>query len=71
MSYIRAQKKFGKNIRDIRSKKGLSQEEASKICHISVTYLAGIERGERNPSLSVIENICKGLKVKPSQVLPF
>jgi len=38
---------------------------------ISTTHYAGIERGEENPTFSVIENICKALKIKSSQVLPF
>lgn len=71
MPNIKAQQKFGKNLRVIRQKKGLSQEEASKVCQISVTYFAGIERGERNPSLSVIESICKGLNIRISEILPF
>ena len=46
-------------------------EVVSKASGISVTYYAGIERGEENPTFAVIENICIALKVKSSEVLPF
>jgi len=67
----KSQKKFGDNLREIRSSLQLSQEEVAKASGISVTYYAGIERGEENPTFAVIENICKALKVKSEQVLPF
>ena len=63
--------KFGANLREIRTGKQLSQEVVAKASGISVTYYAGIERGEENPTFAVIENICIALKVKSSQVLPF
>ncbi len=71
MRDIKAQEKLGKNLRDIREKRNLSQKEAAKMSKISVTYYAGIERGEENPTFSVIENICRVLKIKSSDILPF
>lgn len=65
------QLRFGKNLREVREQMGLSQEEVAKISQISITHYAGIERGEENPTFSVIESICKTLKIKSSQVLPF
>jgi len=67
----KSQQKFGDNLREIRTGKQLSQEEVAKASGISVTYYAGIERGEENPTFAVIENICKALKVKSAQVLPY
>jgi transcriptional regulator with XRE-family HTH domain len=66
-----SQKKLGTNLRKIRVGKELSQEEVATAVGISVTYYAGIERGEENPTYAVIESICKALKVKSSQILPF
>lgn len=68
---IKSQKKFGDNLRGIRAKRKMSQEEVALAVGISVTYYAGIERGEENPTYAVIESICKALKVKSAQVLPF
>lgn len=47
------------------------QEDVAQASDISVTYYAGIERGEENPTITVVENICKALKIKSSQILPF
>ena len=66
----KSQQKFGDNLREIRTSKQLSQVVVAKASGISVTYYAGIERGEENPTFAVIENICKALKIKSSEVLP-
>ncbi len=67
----RSQLAFGKNLREERDRKNLSQEDVAQKAGISVTYYAGIERGEENPTFAVLEQICKALRVKSSQVLPF
>lgn len=67
----KTQQEIGNKLRVIRERKGISQDEAAKLSEISVTYYAGIERGEENPTITVIENICKGLKIKSSNILPF
>jgi transcriptional regulator with XRE-family HTH domain len=64
-------KELGKRLKEIREQKNLSQEEASKLCNISTNYFAEVERGERNLSVLSVENICKGLNIKASQLLPF
>lgn len=67
----KTQQYIGKKLREIRERKSLSQEEVANSAGISITYYAGIERGEENPTITVIENICKTLKVKSSDILPF
>jgi len=67
----KSQQAFGKNLRVIREKKNLLQEDVAQMAGISVTYYAGIERGEENPTFAVLESICKALKIKSAQVLPF
>ncbi|NCN59207.1 hypothetical protein GW940_04805 [Candidatus Microgenomates bacterium] len=42
-----------------------------KLGQKSITFHAGIERGEENPTFALIRHICKALKVKSSDVLPF
>lgn len=68
---LKTQQEIGKNLKLIREKKHLSQEEVASFTGISVTYYAGIERGEENPSISVIQYLCKALKIKSSEILPF
>ncbi len=67
----RSQQYTGQKLKETREKKNLSQEEVAKMSGISTTYYAGIERGEENPSIAVLEYICKTLKVKSSEILPF
>jgi transcriptional regulator with XRE-family HTH domain len=56
-------KQFGARIRYLRLKLGLSQEELAGLCNLDRTYLGGIERGERNPSLKNISLIATALRV--------
>lgn len=67
----KSHQKSGQKLREIREKRNLSQEEVANLSGISVTYYAGIERGEENPTMAVLEQICKALHIKSSQILPF
>lgn len=62
---VAARKKFGKAVREARERLELSQERAAELAHIHRTYMGGIERGERNPSLINILAIAKALQVSP------
>lgn len=66
-----SQKQLGENIKKTREKLGKTQEEIALKAEIHVTYLSRIERGVVNPSMEVLENIAKALKVKSSKILPF
>lgn len=68
---LKTQQHIGKKLREIRERKNLLQEDVANTGGISVTYYAGIERGEENPTITVIENICKALRIKSSDILPF
>ncbi|RDY71682.1 XRE family transcriptional regulator [Halobacillus trueperi] len=46
------QKTVGKQLRTLRLEQGLSQEELSYQAGIHPTYISGIERGRRNPSIT-------------------
>lgn len=60
---------FGKNVRRVRKERGLSQEELADDVGMAVTYVGQMERGTRNPTLKVVENLAKALKVKPLDLL--
>jgi transcriptional regulator with XRE-family HTH domain len=55
--------RFGKAVRQKRTKLGVSQEAFADMCQLDRTYIGGIERGERNVALVNIEKIAKTLKV--------
>ncbi|UIM99696.1 helix-turn-helix domain-containing protein [Yersinia ruckeri] len=57
---------FGRKIRELRSARSISQEELAWACELDRTYISGIERGVRNPSLKNIIKIANALNIKPS-----
>ncbi|MBK6705433.1 MAG: helix-turn-helix transcriptional regulator [Caulobacteraceae bacterium] len=59
----------GANIRRLRVRRKLSQEQLAHDSEIDLTYLGGIERGKRNPSLLVLVRIADQLSVHPSKLL--
>jgi len=65
------QMQFGKRVRELRLAKGLSQEELAFRSGVHRTYLGGIERGKRNPSLKNVAAVAKALGVTLSQLFSF
>ncbi len=59
---------FGQSVRDIRVKKGLSQEGLAEMCELDRSYIGGVERGERNISLINIRRIADGLGISPREL---
>ena len=62
------QKNIGDRIRELREKKGLSQEELAEMCHLHRTYVGLIERGRRNLSLATIEVVAGALGVSIAEL---
>jgi transcriptional regulator with XRE-family HTH domain len=60
---------LARNLRRLRAKKGLSQEELADLAGLHRTYVGSVERCERNISLDNIEKLATALKVKPSELL--
>ena len=56
--------KFGEKIKFFRLEKGWSQEKIALEAGIDRTYLPGIEKGERNVSITVVEKLAIALGVK-------
>ncbi len=59
---------FGAAIRALRTERGLTQETLAFACDLDRTYISGIERGERNPSLTNILKIAEALSTRPSEL---
>lgn len=62
------QRRFGKRLAEVRTKKGVTQEGLSFETGVDRTYISYIERGERNPSLFMIWRLAKALKVKLNEL---
>ncbi|MFM7788671.1 MAG: helix-turn-helix domain-containing protein, partial [Microcystis panniformis] len=60
---------LGLMIREHRTALGISQEELGLRCHLDRTYISGLERGVRNPSLTALVTLAKGLNITVSQLL--
>lgn len=59
----------GKNVRRLRLARRLTQEQLAFDAAIDLTYLGGIERGKRNPSLLVMAGIADALAVEIEELL--
>ncbi len=59
----------GKNVRKLRVERGFSQEQLAFETGLHRTYVSGVERGVRNPTLLVIDRLAKTLKVAPYELL--
>lgn len=62
---------FGGHVRSLRLGLGLSQEEVAHRAGLHVTYLSGIERGVRNPSLKNIRRVAMALGVGVGELFSF
>ena len=51
----------------LRLKRGMTQEELAHECELDLTYVGGIERGRRNPTIKVIGRFASALGVHPKQ----
>lgn len=59
----------GRNVRRLRQQRGLTQEQLAFESKIDLTYVGGIERGVRNPSLLVMARVATALGVTPDELL--
>ena len=62
---------FGAHLRSLRQRQGLSQEECADRAGIHVTYLSGIERGHRNPTLKNVRKLAAALSVPIRDLFAF
>ncbi|MGA2983563.1 MAG: helix-turn-helix transcriptional regulator [Terriglobia bacterium] len=68
---IEIRKVLAGNVRALRSRLGISQEELGDICGLHRTYVGAVERAERNVTLSTLEVFSKALGVSvPNLLIP-
>jgi len=66
---MEVRRRLGLNVRKFREERGLSQEALAFEARLHRTYLSGVERGVRNPTVVVLERIAKALKVPSAGLL--
>jgi transcriptional regulator with XRE-family HTH domain len=64
---IRAQ--VGRSIKRFRAASGISQEELADRARLDRTYVSGLERGLRNPTVLVLVDLAVALGVQPSDLI--
>lgn len=62
---------LGQRIRTLRKSKNLTQEQLGGKAGINYKHLGAIERGDENPSLSVLDKIADGLGVEILELFRF
>ena len=63
------QQRLGKNLRELRREKSLSQEDLAHDANIHRTYISDLERGARNPTITIVEKLANALGVTASRLL--
>ncbi len=61
---------LGNAIKSLRKEKGIRQNQLADTCSITQSYLSNIEANKKEPTLSVLQQICEGLSV-PLPILFF
>lgn len=56
-------KVFGENLKSLRTKKNISQEEFADRTKLDRTYISGLERGKRNPSYLTLLKLARTLNI--------
>jgi transcriptional regulator with XRE-family HTH domain len=62
-------KSFGKVLRQLREEQGLSQESFGFEISRHRTYISQLERGQKSPTLTTLNRICKALQISMSEFL--
>jgi transcriptional regulator with XRE-family HTH domain len=62
-------RQVGTNVRRLREQRGWSQETLAFECGLHRTYISGVERGVRNPTVLVVQEIASALGVPAAKLL--
>lgn len=60
---------FGRQIRILRQEKNMTQERLAELSDISVSFLGGIERGQKSPTIETVEKLASALGISMGQLL--
>lgn len=70
MEHRNLNRQFGIEVRRKRAELGLTQDEFADISGLHRTYISGIERGARNPTLDIVFRIAIALNCHPRDLFP-
>jgi transcriptional regulator with XRE-family HTH domain len=66
---MEVRRRVARNMKRLRQARQISQEELAERADVHRTYVSGVERAVRNPTLTVLEKIAKGLAVPLSELV--
>jgi len=61
-------KLFSERVKELREKRGVSQQRLSELAGLNRNYVSDVERGRRNPCLGNIVKLAEALDVAPSEL---
>ena len=61
--------KLGKNLKRIRTAKGISQGQIGRTLEVDKSFVSNIENGKTNPTLSTIAKIAKAVGVSVGELM--
>jgi transcriptional regulator with XRE-family HTH domain len=62
---------LGHRIQQLRKARGLTQDKLAALVEVDPKYLGSVERGERSPSLELVERLIRELRVEPYEPFLF
>ncbi len=69
MKKMHTVKILAKNLKILREELKMSQEDLADAAGLHRTYISGLERGIRNPTVKILEKLAGALKTSPSSLL--
>jgi transcriptional regulator with XRE-family HTH domain len=61
-------KLFSERVRELREKRGISQQRLSELAGLNRNYVSDVERGRRNPCLGNIVKLAEALDIAPGEL---
>jgi transcriptional regulator with XRE-family HTH domain len=60
--------RFGENVRQCREQRSWTQEQLAEKADLDQTFISGIERGSRNPTIITVNKLARALKITVSEL---
>ena len=64
-------KLLGRRIKELRKKRGLTQEQLAEKCHMHYKFLGSVERATVNPTLKILKKIAAALDVSLAELFRY
>lgn len=69
MKNISLNKRIGKNVKELRNKRSLTQQQLANMSNLHRNYICNLEKGIVNPSLASLKKISTALDVEIKEVI--